>query len=93
MTDDLLNLAADVLARARKLGADSGDALAVDAQGTDIEMRQGEIEKAAQLQHNAATERPDNSESLMALTGVIPVQTGIQNYHKNLDSRFRGNDG
>ena len=45
MTDDLLNLAADVLARARKLGADSGDALAVDAQGTDIEMRQGEIEK------------------------------------------------
>ena len=45
MTDDLLSLAHDVLARARKLGADSGDALAVDAQGTDIEMRQGEIEK------------------------------------------------
>ena len=45
MTDDLLNLAHDVLARARKLGADSGDALAIDAQGTDIEMRQGEIEK------------------------------------------------
>ena len=45
MTDDLLNLAHDVLSRARKLGADSGDALAVDAQGTDIEMRQGEIEK------------------------------------------------
>jgi PmbA protein len=45
MTDDLLTLAHDVLARARKLGADSGDALAVDAQGTDIEMRQGEIEK------------------------------------------------
>ena len=45
MTDDLLTLAEDVLSRARKLGADSGDALAVDAQGTDIEMRQGEIEK------------------------------------------------
>ena len=45
MTDELLNLAEDVLSRARKLGADSGDALAVDAQGTDIEMRQGEIEK------------------------------------------------
>jgi PmbA protein len=45
MTDDLLNLAEDVLSRARKLGADSGDALAIDAQGTDIEMRQGEIEK------------------------------------------------
>jgi PmbA protein len=45
MTDDLLNLAEDVLSRARKLGADAGDALAVDAQGTDIEMRQGEIEK------------------------------------------------
>jgi len=45
MTDELLNLAHDVLARARKLGAESGDALAIDAQGTDIEMRQGEIEK------------------------------------------------
>ena len=45
MTEDLLTLAEDVLSRARKLGADSGDALAVDAQGTDIEMRQGEIEK------------------------------------------------
>jgi PmbA protein len=45
MTDDLLTLAHDVLARARKLGADSGDALAIDAQGTDIEMREGEIEK------------------------------------------------
>jgi PmbA protein len=45
MTDDLLTLAEDVVSRARKLGADSGDAFAVDAQGTDIEMRQGEIEK------------------------------------------------
>ncbi|MGB8314521.1 MAG: TldD/PmbA family protein [Aestuariivirga sp.] len=45
MTDDLLSLAHDVLARARKLGADSGDALAIDSQGTDIEMREGEIEK------------------------------------------------
>ena len=45
MTDDLLTLAHDVLSRARKLGADSGDALAIDAQGTDIEMREGEIEK------------------------------------------------
>ncbi len=41
MTDDLLTLAEDVLSRARKLGADSADALAVDAQGTDIEMRAG----------------------------------------------------
>ncbi len=45
MTDDLLTLAEDVIARARKLGADAGDALAIDAQGTDIEMREGEIEK------------------------------------------------
>lgn len=45
MTEDLLTLAEDVLSRARKLGADSADALAVEAQGTDIEMRQGEIEK------------------------------------------------
>ena len=45
MTDDLLDLAYDVIARAKKLGADSCDALAIDAQGTDIEMREGAIEK------------------------------------------------
>ena len=45
MTDDLLNIANDVITRAKKLGADSCDALAVDAQGTDIEMREGAIEK------------------------------------------------
>jgi len=49
MTDDLLNLAADILARARKLGADSCDALAIDAQGTDIEMREGELKNLKEL--------------------------------------------
>ena len=45
MTDDLLDLAYNVIARAKKLGADSCDALTIDAQGTDIEMREGAIEK------------------------------------------------
>ena len=45
MTHDLLNLAEDVLARAKSFGADSCDALAIDSQGTDIEMREGKIEK------------------------------------------------
>ena len=45
MTDDLLNIANDVITRAKRLGADSCDALAVDAQSTDIEMREGAIEK------------------------------------------------
>ena len=45
MTDELLNLAQDVISRARKLGADGADALVADSQGTDIEMREGQIEK------------------------------------------------
>ncbi len=45
MTEDLLNLAQDAITRARKLGADAADVLAADAQGTDIEMRDGQIEK------------------------------------------------
>lgn len=71
MTDDLLDLAQDVLARALKLGADSGDALAVDAQGTDIEMRQGEIEKLERTESRGVGLRVFAGQSSALISGSV----------------------
>src|SRR6185436_16447026 len=71
MTDDLLNLAADILARARKLGADSCDALAVDAQGTDIEMREGEIEKLERTESRGLGLRVFIGQSSALISGSV----------------------
>ena len=45
MTDDLLNIAGDAIARARKLGADAAVASVVDGVSTDVEMQAGAVEK------------------------------------------------
>ena len=71
MTDDLLNLAEDVLARAKKLGADSCDALAIDAQGTDIEMREGEIEKLERMESRGLGLRVFIGQSSAMISGSV----------------------
>ena len=71
MTDDLLNLASDVIARARKLGADSCDALAIDAQGTDIEMREGEIEKLERTESRGLGLRVFIGQSSAIISGSV----------------------
>jgi PmbA protein len=71
MTDDLLNLANDVIARAKKLGADSCDALAVDAQGTDIEMREGEIEKLERTESRGLGLRVFIGQSSAQISGSV----------------------
>lgn len=45
MIDDLLNIASDAVARARKLGADAVEASVANSRATDVEMRDGGIEK------------------------------------------------
>jgi PmbA protein len=71
MTDDLLNLAEDLLARAKKLGADSCDALAIDAQGTDIEMREGEIEKLERTESRGLGLRVFIGQSSALISGSV----------------------
>ena len=71
MTDDLLNLAKDVISRARRLGADSGDALAIDAQGTDIEMREGEIEKLERTESRGVGLRVFVGQSSALISGSV----------------------
>ena len=71
MTDNLLNLAEDLLARAKKLGADSGDALAIDAQGIDIEMREGEIEKLERTESRGMGLRVFIGQSSAMISGSV----------------------
>ena len=71
MTDNLLNLAEDLLARARRHGADSADALAIDAQGTDIEMREGEIEKLERTESRGVGLRVFVGQSSAMISGSV----------------------
>jgi PmbA protein len=71
MTDDLFNLAEDILSRAKKLGADSCDALAIDAQGTDIEMREGEIEKLERTESRGLGLRVFIGQSSALISGSV----------------------
>ena len=64
-------LAEDVIARARKLGADSCDALAIDAQGTDIEMREGEIEKLERTESRGLGLRVFIGQSSALISGSV----------------------
>ena len=45
MTEELLNIASDVVARALKRGATAADAMAIERRDTEISVRQGVIEK------------------------------------------------
>jgi PmbA protein len=71
MNDSLLNLAEDILARAKKLGADSCDALAIDAEGTDIEMREGEIEKLERTESRGLGLRVFIGQSSALISGSV----------------------
>ena len=44
MTDKLLDIAADLVARARKLGATAADAMAVEQSEMSVSIREGAVE-------------------------------------------------
>jgi PmbA protein len=78
MTDELLTLAQDLLTRARKLGADGADALAVDSQGTDIEMREGEIEKLERTEARGVGLRVFVGQSSAMISGSVFTPDALQ---------------
>lgn len=78
MTDELLNFAQDVVARARKLGADGADAMAMDAQGTDIEMREGQIEKLERTEARAIGLRVFVGQSSAMISGSVSTAEALQ---------------
>ncbi len=78
MTDELLDLAQDVIARALKLGADGADALAVDSQGTDIEMREGKIEKLERTEARGVGLRVFAGQSSAMISGSVFSSDALQ---------------
>jgi len=50
MTDELLTLAADLVARAKRLGASAADAVAVDRRSIEVAVRDGETERLEQAE-------------------------------------------
>jgi PmbA protein len=78
MIDELLNLAQDVITRAGKLGCDGADAMAIDAQGTDIEMREGRIEKLERTEARAIGLRVFVGQSSAMISGSVFTAEALQ---------------
>src|SRR4051812_5268594 len=52
MNEDLLSLAADVVARARRMGADEADALVVSSTTSSVQVRRGNVERVVEAGSN-----------------------------------------
>ena len=77
MIDELLTLAADAVAAARRLGADAADALVVDRRGTDLEMREGGIEKLEQAEARELGLRVFAGHSSAMIAGSVLTREAI----------------
>jgi len=77
MIDELLSLAADAVAQARKLGADAADALAIDRRGTDVELREGHIEKLEQAEARELGLRVFMGQSSAMISGSVLTREAI----------------
>lgn len=71
MTNDLLSLAGDAVSHARKLGADAAEALAVDGRSTEVEVREGHIEKVEQAEAREIGLRVFSGKSSAILSGSV----------------------
>jgi PmbA protein len=83
MTDSLLNVAEDLLARAKRHGAGSADALAIDVQGTDIEMREGAIEKLERTESRGVGLRVFVGQSSAMISGSIFTPESLDRLAEN----------
>jgi PmbA protein len=78
MTDDLLTIAAEAVKIARQLGADAVDALAVNRRGTEVEMREGAIEKLEQAEAREIGLRVFKGKSSAIISGSVLTREAIR---------------
>lgn len=83
MTDDLLSLASDAVALARKLGADAADAIAVDGRSTEVSILEGKIEKVEQAEAKEIGIRVFSGKSSAILSGSVLTKDAIQRLAEN----------
>lgn len=78
MTDDLLSLAQDAVDMARKAGASAAEAVAVSRLGTDIEWREGVIEKLEQAEAREIGLRVFAGQSSAIISGSVLTRAAVQ---------------
>jgi PmbA protein len=78
MIDDLLTVAADAVALARKKGATSADALAVEGRSTEINIENGKVEKLEQSESRDIGLRVFVGESSANITGSVFERAALE---------------
>jgi PmbA protein len=83
MTDDLLALAGDAVARAMTLGADQAHAVAADGRATEISILDGKIEKLEQSETRDISLKVYAGKSSATISGSVLTGEAIQRLAEN----------
>ncbi len=83
MIDDLLSLAAEAVFHARKLGADGVHAVAADGRSTEIEIRDGQIEKLEQAEARDISLKVYAGKSSATISGSVLTKEAIHRLAAN----------
>jgi PmbA protein len=78
MTDDLLSLAGEAIAQARKLGADAAHAVAADGRSTEISILDGKIEKLEQSESRDISLKVYAGKSSATVSGSVLTPEAIR---------------
>lgn len=78
MTEELLNIAADVMNRALKLGATAADAMAVERRDTEVSVRQGVVEELVQSEAREIGLRVFAGHSSAMIAGSVLTAEALQ---------------
>ena len=78
MIDQLLSLASDAVSHARALGADAAEAMAIDGRSTEVEIRDGKIEKVERAEATEIGLRVFSGKSSAILSGSVLTREAIQ---------------
>ena len=83
MIDDLLSLAGEAVAHARKLGADAVHAVAADGRSTEISVLDGKIEKVEQAEARDISLKVFAGKSSASISGSVLTRQAIHRLAEN----------
>ncbi len=83
MIEELLNIAGDAVAYARKLGADGAEASVADGRSTDVEIRDGRIEKLEGAEGRRIGLTVFSGKSSAAISGSVLTKDAIHRLTEN----------
>jgi len=83
MIDDLLTIASDAVARARKVGADAAEASVADGSSTEVEIREGRIEKLEGSEGRRIGLTVFSGKSSATISGSVLTGKSIQRLAEN----------